>query len=93
MAVRDSSEWRHARVMKKVLNMDRGGTNVMCAWDSCERDGFQNISVRTRNSADGYEIKYMTYVFCTERHKAYWLESIHPGRGNNLPPGWRSSII
>jgi hypothetical protein len=87
MPVRDSSEWRHAILSKKVINMDRGGTHVMCAWDTCERDAYENYKVRTNTAGPGYEPRYMNYTFCCETHKQFWLANVRPGSNNNLPPG------
>jgi hypothetical protein len=92
MPVRDSSEWRHARLERKVINHDRGGTYVMCAWDTCERDGHENNKVVVQNGQARGD-NTMTYVFCSERHKAYWLNNNRPGNNNNLPPGWKRSIL
>jgi len=68
----------HAMAHKKIINHDRGGTYVMCAWDECDRDGYQLYSVRAHEHAgsidcDSSLAKHITYVFCTERHKQYWL--------------------
>jgi hypothetical protein len=107
MPVRDSSEWRHAILQKKVINLDHAGDrNIMCAWDTCTNDGYESFKVRVRTHAEGEpefiqtkdgnylpNFRYMNYVFCTERHKRYWLESIHPGRFGHLPKGYRLSIL
>jgi hypothetical protein len=87
MPVRDSTEWRHAILDKKVINHDRGGTHVMCAWDTCERDSFENYKVRVNNAKPGYPPRYMNYTFCSETHKQYWINNARPGSNNNLPPG------
>jgi len=94
MPVRGTSKWRHGIVQKKVINLDHDGDrHVMCAWDTCERDGFETNKIVERDNAPGHESKTITYVFCSERHKQYWLASIRPGNNNNLPPGYRRSII
>jgi hypothetical protein len=87
MPVRDSTAWRTAIHERKVINHDRGGTHVMCSWDTCERDGFENYKVRTNEAAPGREPKYITYIFCSEQHKQYWINNIRPGSNNNLPAG------
>jgi hypothetical protein len=87
MPVRGSTEWRHAILEKKVINHDRGGTHVMCAWDTCERDAFENYKVRINNANPGQEPRYMNYTFCCETHKQYWINNTRPGNNNNLPPG------
>lgn len=92
MPVRGTTLHRHAILMKKVINLDHDGSkHVMCAWDTCEKDGFENNKVVAHEGAKGYETKDITYVFCSERHKQYWLHSTVSC--NNLPPGYRSSIL
>lgn len=93
MPVEGTTAWRHAILSKKAINMDRGGTYVMCAWDTCEKDGYESNKVRINTAAPGYPPRYMNYVFCTERHKQFWLENIRPGSNNNLPAGFKRSII
>ncbi len=96
MPVRGSSQWRHAVVEKKVINLDGGGWSgnghVMCAWDTCERDGLEIHKVIKYLGKERGE-RTMSYVFCTERHRQYWLASIRPGNNNNLPPGYKRSIL
>lgn len=78
MPVRETTQWRHAIIRKKVINLDHGGDrNVMCAWDICEKDGYEMHKVRVRDSAPGQELKYIQYVFCCERHRDYWINSTH----------------
>ena len=91
MPVRGTTIWRHAIIQRKVINHDRGGTYVMCAWDTCEHDGYETNKVRVNTAAPGHDPVYITYVFCTDRHKQYWINSIRDL--NNLPPGYRSSIL
>jgi hypothetical protein len=103
MPVRDTTAWRHAIIQKKVINHDRGGTHVMCAWDTCENDGYEMHRVRVQTHADNVEeftmtpngpmpnLRYMNYVFCSERHKMYFVNSIRDM--NNLPAGYKRSIL
>jgi hypothetical protein len=91
MPVRGTTEHRHAILQKKVINHDRGGTYVMCAWDTCEKDGYEMFKVVEYDNANGYEPKTISYVFCTERHKEYWLHSTV--RAGYLPAGSRRAII
>lgn len=82
----------HAIIQKKVINHDRGGTHVMCAWDECERDGVELHKCRVNYG--GGQIVF--YVFCSERHRQYWINSA-PRDGSvaygNLPSGYRSTIL
>jgi hypothetical protein len=91
MPVRDTTAWKHAIIQKKVINFDRGGTYVMCGWDTCERDGYESFKCTVNDSAPGQEPKYITYVFCSERHRQYWINSIRDM--NNLPAGYKRSIL
>jgi hypothetical protein len=91
MPVRGTTEHRHAILQKKVINHDRGGTYVMCAWDTCERDGYETFKCVERDSTQGYELRTITYVFCTERHRQYFINSTN-GAGR-LPSGFRRSIL
>jgi len=62
-----------ARHSKKVLSRDSGDW-LLCCWDTCEKPGYEaNKAVQrvTENS----ERKTVTYVFCSERHKQYFLHS------------------
>jgi hypothetical protein len=97
MPVRDTSEHRHAVIQKKIINHDSGtGRKIICAWDTCERDSFELYKVRVKTHADGSDgsdLRYMNYTFCSDRHKAYWLNNINPGSNNNLPPGMKMSIL
>jgi hypothetical protein len=93
MPVRDTTAWKHAITDKKIINHDRGGTHVMCAWDTCEKDAFENNKVRVNTAKPGYPPRYMNYGFCSERHRQYWLANVRPGSNNNLPPGFKRSIL
>jgi hypothetical protein len=89
--VRGTTRWAHGIVSKKIINMDSGdGRHVLCSWDTCEDDGYELYKVRVNTGAEGYETRYMNYVFCSERHKQYWLANCTPGSNNNLPPGFRT---
>jgi hypothetical protein len=92
MPVRDSSAWRHGIVQKKVHNMDSGeGRAIVCAWDTCERVGYEMYKIINHLGNERGE-RTMNYVFCSERHKQYWIAAIRPGNNNNLPPGMRNSM-
>lgn len=92
MPVRGTTRWAHAIVQKKVINFDHGGAkHVMCAWDTCEKDGFENNKVVEHQASDGSNSNDITFVFCSERHKQYFLHSTR--RAGNLPPGYRRSMV
>jgi len=78
-------------VSKKVVNMDHAGDRfVMCAWDECEKDGYELYKVRVNYGTPGAP-HILSYVFCCERHRQYWIHN-HRSYGN-LPPGYRMSCI
>lgn len=85
------SRWNHAIAEKKVINLDHAGArHVMCAWDDCQRDGVDLHQVRVNyGKADTPHV--VKHVFCSERHKQYWINSVR-GYGM-LPPGFRRSVI
>lgn len=99
MPVRETTQWRHAITQKKVINHDRGGTYVMCAWDTCERDGYEmHKAVEFEGWEtiwhDGHRVRiprYVTFVFCSDRHKQYFANSLRDL--NNLPAGYKRSIV
>jgi hypothetical protein len=69
-----------ARVGKKIINLDRGGTYVVCAWDECDRDASDLHTVRAHEHAQSIPCaspmaRHITYPFCTERHRQYWLNA------------------
>jgi hypothetical protein len=97
---------RHALIQRKVINHDRGGTFIMCAWSDCDRDGYELYKVTSHEHAqsiacDSSLAKHISYVFCSERHKQYWvactgenakeLAARYGGRqAGMLPPGLRN---
>jgi hypothetical protein len=91
--IRDTTQYRHAIIQRKIINHDSGtGRHILCSWDTCENDGYELYKVRVNTANEGFEVRYMNYVFCSERHKQYWLANIRPGSNNNLPPGYKRSI-
>lgn len=87
------TRWEHGITHKKVINLDHAGDrHVMCAWDDCEHDGYDMHMVRVNYGADaGPNAHVVKHVFCTERHKQFWINS-HRAYGK-LPPGFRRSFI
>lgn len=85
MPVRGTTAWEHAIIQKKVINLDEGGwgtpTNsgthfVMCSWSDCENPGYELYKVRVATHKEGYEERFMNYVFCCERHKLWWIDEV-----------------
>lgn len=81
----------HAIIHKKVINLDHDGDRkILCAWDECDKHGYELHKVRVNYGTPGNP-HILNYVFCTERHKGYFIHS-HRKYGN-LPPGQRLSCI
>lgn len=79
------------KVYKKVLSWD-SGLWILCAWDICDKPGVELYKARVKDQYDPVtgEWSYIQYVFCSERHKMYWVNShvrygVAPaGYGNTL---------
>ena len=105
MAVRGTT---HARIEKKIINHDRGGTFLVCAWMECDKDAVYLYEVRNHEHAreipcDHELAKHCTYAFCSERHKQYHLactgaqaletqERYNGQVAGMLPPGWKTNF-
>jgi hypothetical protein len=75
----------HAILHKPIINLDHGGSrHVMCAWDDCERDGYELYRVDINYGKAGTP-HIVHHVFCTERHLNYFVHS-HLAYGK-LPKG------
>lgn len=95
----------HARLHRKIINHDQAGRKVLCAWADCDRDAFSMHEVRTHEHAriidcNSPMARHITYAFCTDRHRMYWLASSGAmakdteARNNGniagmLPPGYK----
>lgn len=89
MPVRGSSRWQHARNEKRVINRDEGGWGtvtssgthyVICSWSDCDNDGLELYKVRVATHNEGYEERYMHYVFCSEKCKQHWIDDTYRNR-------------
>ena len=103
MSVRGTS---HGQVNKRIINLDKGGTFVVCAWDTCDKDAITLYEVRNHTHPRSIPCEYgehWTLAFCSERHKQYHLACSGPmaletqerNRGRvagMLPPGWKKDF-
>jgi hypothetical protein len=73
--------------------MDHPGDTrwITCAWDTCERAGYDLYKAIVHDHAPGWcgtdEAKHVWYTFCSQGHKDYWTNS-HRDMGNK-PAGSR----
>ena len=89
MTVRGTTAWRHAKLERYVINMDRGGVPQECCWDTCDalaKDCYKHISClhdvrRPCTQADEMALinagrtAHLEYTFCSMRHRNYWVNS------------------
>lgn len=70
------------------------GARLLCCWDTCEVYGTELHKVRIFegvNPQAGNAPIYSWKVFCTERHKMYYVNSVKDL--NNLPAGYKLARI
>lgn len=74
---------RRMRRMAVLLGKGRGtrvrnalGVPILCAWDDCQSDGFEEHKVIVREPS-----KTLHYVFCSERHRQFHIAG-HRAYGN-----------
>ncbi|MHB1595390.1 MAG: hypothetical protein ACYCO9_16405 [Streptosporangiaceae bacterium] len=91
MSVRGTT---HARLVRKVIvrDGDHEGEKIVCAWLDCDKDGYMLYHVATNEAKPGFPRRLARYVFCSERHKQYWLNSHRPGMGAGMAPGYRNAL-
>jgi hypothetical protein len=82
-------------VEKKVLSRD-DETWLTCCWADCERPGYSSNRTYFHDHNPGFpctapEAKHVWYVFCTERHRQFFLHS-HKAMGK-LPPGYAKAVV
>lgn len=75
------------------------GSLIICFWDDCESVADDRHQAVESRPPDDHEVAgvlagtikpTMTYLFCSERHRAYWLHS-HRANGQ-LPIGSRGML-
>lgn len=58
------------------------GRNIPCCWSDCTRDGNDQYEVVLW---EGFPERDFHYLFCSDRHRAYWIHSKHAN--GQLPIG------
>lgn len=88
------SRWQHGINDKVAINLDHGGSkHVMCAWDTCENDGYETNKV-VINYGTAAQPKNVVHLFCCERHRQYFIHgSREKAAYGQLPPGYRRSTV
>ena len=51
------------------------GKVLRCCWSDCVRAGNNKIQF-VSHEKDGWGTKELTYIFCSETHKRYYLEHV-----------------
>ena len=82
VSVRGTSEWRHAKIERLLINMDAGGRPLECVWPECDRRSvsvYQTIAhEHTRNVScsdvdAGVALgRHYHYTFCSANCKDLW---------------------
>lgn len=84
----------HARLHQKVVITEGlwTGEKIFCAWEDCDNDGYfcHRVRVNYGQHPTG-EPWVTTYIFCSERHRQYWIHSHH--NNGHLPQGYRLTIL
>ncbi len=87
--------------VRKFLGMTDGrrelGPPLLCCWQDCPKPGKNEIRVVVTEGKEADTFVYgdaappntITYIFCCETHKLYFVNS-HRDLGN-LPPGYKTS--
>lgn len=85
----------HAKIDRVVINLDGGGEHpnhhILCAWDECDKQGYDSNRVQINDAAPGHESRLIKYVFCSERHKQFFINSTRSY--GQLPAGFKRSSI
>lgn len=53
---------------KTMVHNPATGNAIMCAWDDCQKPGYDEIKVVVREPR-----KTLHYIFCSEQHKRYHI--------------------
>lgn len=73
--------------MTYVIDND-DGSKIPCMWSDCQLPGHEEIKALVTVPGT---LRAVHYVFCTLRHKMYWVNSHHDL--GNLPTGSKGTIL
>jgi len=86
------TKWQHSIVQKKVLSRDSDRW-LLCCWDTCDNNGYELFKSIFHDhppgmNCDSAMATHLTYVFCCEDHKRYFVQSHLGDYGNkhSRPP-------
>lgn len=71
---------------KRVLSHDTGRW-ILCAWDDCERQGYENHKVQINEAKPGFPPKIIKFVFCSDGHRQYFIDENPAVRGRGDTAG------
>lgn len=64
---------------KVLKGVHQDGTWIRCAWDDCDRQGYELFKVLVHEhvgmACDEPGAEHIAFIFCTEKHKQYHLYS------------------
>jgi hypothetical protein len=64
------------RIPGRTMVRNGQGIPILCAWDTCDSPGFDEIKVVVNEPR-----KKLHYIFCSEKHKQYHING-HRAYGN-----------
>lgn len=78
MSKRTYQASRRIGIPGRTLVRNAQGIPIKCAWDDCERPGYDEIKVVVKEPT-----KELHYIFCSDRHKGYHIHG-HQAYGKLL---------
>lgn len=79
------------KLSERQVRDTRDGARLLCCWLDCEKYGLELFKAREYLGTEASGPVYTWYVFCSERHKMYWVNSVRDHF--NLPPGYKLAVI
>lgn len=92
MSVRGTTHARHSKKVV-ILEGEQAGDKILCGWSDCDNDGLMLFHLASNAARPGYGRRLERYVFCSERHRQYFLHQMHRGLAGQLPTGERGRIL
>lgn len=83
---------KRQRAPKGVLVRNLWGQPLPCCWNECMRPGRTDHEVRVQHDAPDRRQDTLTYLFCSDAHKAMWLTALEPGEYGRIRSGQVSAL-